>query len=358
MLNKELNKYPVIGAMSGSSMDGLDLAYCELEFMNQKWTFRIGPAETIPYDEKWKVRLTQLEHQPAFIYPKTDLFYGKYIGQCINAFIKKNNLKVDLIASHGHTVFHQPENGFTAQIGNGASIHAETGLPVVSDFRTVDVMLGGQGAPLVPMGDKVLFSEYDACLNLGGFANISYRKEGKMKAFDVCPCNIMLNRIAEKQGKEFDEDGKMAASGTIHPELLNQLNALEFYQKQGAKSLGKEWVNHTIWPVVLKHNLPDQNILATFVEHIVVQLSRVIEESNAQTVLVTGGGAFNDFLMEQLQHNVKAKCVIPDTQTIAFKEALIFAFLGVLKIRGEENVLSEVTGSSRNNIGGALWGIS
>ncbi len=364
-----MKKYNVIGLMSGTSMDGVDLAYCEFEELNNTWHFKIVHAETIPYPEVWITRLTKLHEQPIFLYPKTDAFYGKYLGQLVNDFIKKNNLKVDLISSHGHTIFHQPENGFTAQIGDGASIHAETNLPVVCNFRTVDVALGGQGAPLVPIGDRDLFSEYDACLNLGGFANISFTKNKTLKAFDICACNIILNQVAKSMNLDFDDEGKIARSGKINEELLIELNAIDFYRKQGAKSLGREWVNEFIWPLIKKYQtIISEDLLATFTEHIAIQITESISNENAKMILVTGGGTFNSFLIELIKKKVSlrkqslvdgtniSQFIIPGKTIINYKEALVFSYLGLLYFKRRNNVTSCVTGSKRDHIGGALYG--
>lgn len=350
------NKSCVIGVMSGTSLDGLDMAYCEFQFVHDVWEFTLGPAETMAYNDTWKVRLSHLHEQPMHLYPKTDLFYGRFIGQEVKRFIDRYALQVDFIASHGHTIFHQPEEGFTAQIGNGAAIHAETGLPVIADFRTVDVMLGGQGAPLVPIGDALLFGQYDACLNLGGFANISFSVGNQRKAFDLVPCNIILNALAHQAGMEYDAGGALAAKGTIHSKLLEQLNQLPFYAQQGARSLGREWVEDTVWPLIKATPLNNEDALATVTEHIIMQVATSIQASGAKSVLITGGGVHNQFLMERLKANTKAKCVVPDKSTIDFKEALIFAFLGVLKMHHQPNVWCEYTGASRNSIGGALFG--
>ncbi|MFA6261662.1 MAG: anhydro-N-acetylmuramic acid kinase [Bacteroidia bacterium] len=350
------NKSRVIGVMSGTSLDGLDLAYCEFQFVRDAWEFKLGPAETIAYNDTWKVRLSHLHEQPIHLYPKTDLFYGRFIGQEVKQFIDRHALQVDLIASHGHTIFHQPAEGFTAQIGNGAAIHVETGLPVIADFRTVDVMLGGQGAPLVPIGDALLFNKYDACLNLGGFANISYSSGNKRKAFDIVPCNIILNALANQAGMEYDAGGAIAGTGKINTTLLNQLNQLPFYRQHGARSLGREWVEEAFWPLIKAATLNNEDALATLTEHIILQIAACIQISGAKSVLITGGGVYNQFLLEHLKANTTALCVVPDTSIIDFKEALIFAFLGVLKIQHQPNVWCEYTGASRNSIGGALFG--
>ncbi len=352
-----MKPYKVIGLMSGSSMDGVDVAYCEFINENNNWSFKIIEAETIPYPEVWITRLTNLQEQPIFLYPKTDFFYGKYLGQIVNDFIKKYDLKIDLISSHGHTIFHQPQNGFTAQIGNGASIYAETNLPVVYDFRTVDVALGGQGAPLVPIGDRELFGEFDACLNLGGFANISYTQTNELFAFDICPCNTILNHVCNWMNLPFDDEGKIAASGKVNDELLSKLNALDFYKKYQAKSLGKEWVNDHFWPIVKNYAaVSDSDLLATFTAHIAEQISQIINHSLSKKILITGGGAFNKYLIHLIKNKIAAEIIIPEKNIVQFKEALIFAFLGVLRITNKVNCLSSVTHAKLDNIGGAFYG--
>ena len=341
--------------MSGTSMDGVDIAYCEFLHENQKWSFTIKEAKTVPYDQNWLVRLSQLHKQPIHLFPKTDAFYGRYLGKIINQFIKDYNLQADFIASHGHTIFHQPENGFTAQIGCGAGISAECGLPVVNNFRVIDVLLGGQGAPLVPIGDQFLFANYDACLNLGGFSNISFRNS--QKAFDISPCNMAFNLLANELNLPFDENGNIAANGSINVVLLNALNNIDFYRKYNAKSLGIEWFNQSFLPILKQFECESiEDKMATISLHIAQQIAKVINAENIDNVLVTGGGAHNKILIQNIQALTKTQIIIPDSLTINYKEALIFAFLGVLRIRNEVNILKSVTGAVSNSIGGALHG--
>lgn len=354
--------YRVIGIMSGSSMDGVDLAYCEFSEQNGNWSYAIHAAETIPYEMKWRNRLSQLYKQTAMIYAKTDAYYGRYLGDLVNGFIHKHRIHADFISSHGHTVFHSPSEGYTSQIGHGAFIHAATGLPVVSDFRTTDVALGGEGAPLVPIGDKYLFGEYGFCLNLGGFANITANSNGNMHAFDIAPCNIVLNRTARLLELEFDENGNQAAQGTIEPNLLADLNAIEFYTLPWPKSLNREWINKAFWTVAKNYRIPPQDKLATLCEHIAMQIAASIREIsrhyevNNQKLLVTGGGAFNKFLIQKLEQHCAMQVHVPDEVTVNFKEALIFAFLGVLRMSQKNNCLSSVTGADTDNTGGAMFG--
>lgn len=360
-----MRKYNVVGIMSGTSMDGVDLACCELVEENGNWSYEIKVAETIPYDAKWRVRLSQLRKQTAAIYVKTHTFYGHYLGQLCNEFIARHQLKVDLISSHGHTVFHQPNAGYTAQVGDGSAIHAITGLPVVNDFRTVDVALEGQGAPLVPVGDRLLFGEYDYALNLGGFANISVQHEGKRVAFDIAPCNIAFNRIARNLGQDFDKDGEIAQRGAINYELLKQLDELSYYNTTGPKSLGREWINSTFWPVVRSFDfskVPQENLMKTLSDHVAGQIADAVDafagaDVASKKVLVTGGGAYNSTLIELIQTHCDAQLVVPQQPyLVEYKEALIFALLGVLRIRNVNNCETPATGAKRDNIGGALWG--
>lgn len=350
--------------MSGTSMDGIDLAYCELSEEQGRWSYEILEAETIAFDSKWRIRLSQLRKQSALIYVKTHTFFGHYIGQLCNEFISKHQLEVDFISSHGHTIFHQPENGYTAQVGDGSAISAVTGLPVVSDFRLMDVALFGQGAPLVPIGDELLFGEYDYCLNLGGFANVSMRSGDRRMAFDIAPCNIVFNRIARNLGSDYDNGGEIAGKGQINYELLKQLNALSFYQEYKPKSMGREWINETFWPIVRRYEHerePQENLMTTLVDHVAGQVADAIEHyaegrSSDQKILVTGGGAYNKVFLEHVMTHCDAELVVPDPKLVEYKEALIFAFLGVLRIENKTNTLSSVTGAKQDSIGGALWG--
>lgn len=351
-----MKTYTIIGVMSGSSMDGVDLACCVFTQQAGGWQYEITYAETIAYDETWKVRLSHLHKQPIHLYPKTDAFYGKYLGMLVNEFVGKYQVKPHLVASHGHTIFHQPAGGYTAQIGNGAFMYAETGIPVACDFRTVDIALGGQGAPLVPVGDELLFGAYEACLNLGGFSNISYRKNAKRIAYDIGPCNIILNRVANEVGKEFDDNGAIASRGKVHPQLLEQLNELPFFKLEGAKSLGREWVDETFWPIVRTYELQPEDLMATLCEQIAGNIAQALDAGSIRNMLVTGGGAFNGYLMQRITAQSRCEAVIPDPKLIAYKEALIFAFLGLLRIEGKSNVLSSVTGARADNMGGAIYG--
>lgn len=350
-------QYEGIGVMSGTSLDGLDLARCTFkENANGTWQYKIADAVTIPYPDQWQQELREAMHLSAFDYALLDVRLGEYIGDCINRWIQGKG-KPQFIASHGHTVFHRPDLHLTTQIGSGAAIAAKTGIQTVCAFRTTDVALGGQGAPLVPIGDELLFGEYDACLNLGGFSNISYRKEGRRISFDISPCNMGLNLAAGIVGQAFDRDGDLARSGEVIPTLLEQLNNLDYYAQKPPKSLGKEWFESTFWPIVQRHmeESTATHILRTLTEHFALMIARSIPTETSK-VLTTGGGALNSFLIEQLRLMTKSDISVPDLAIVQYKEALVFAFLGLLRITNRNNCLSSVTGATRNSCGGAIYG--
>lgn len=357
MTNTGVKEYKVIGLMSGTSLDGVDIAFCKFVLKNKRWTYTIVEAETIPYTSAWKKALLNLERTDALTFQQLHIDYGFYLGKLVSEFIKKHHLKADLVSSHGHTIFHQPQKKLTVQIGSGSAIAAACGLPVVCDFRSLDVALGGQGAPLVPIGDKLLFAEYDLCLNLGGFANISYQYKKERIAFDICPVNIVMNAICVTLGKEYDNKGELAKKGKINEALLNKLNQLAFYQlpANSPKSLGKEWVIKNIDPLIKKFNLSPSDVLRTFCEHIAIQIAKAINDKKSGKMIVTGGGTFNTFLMERIKKHSVHQIIVPAKKTIEFKEALIFAFLGVLRMRNEVNCLKSVTGAKHDNVGGSVY---
>jgi anhydro-N-acetylmuramic acid kinase len=347
--------YNIIGVMSGTSLDGLDIVYCKFDFSKGHWKYNILAATIEKYSANWKDRLMIAKQMSTVDFARLNVDYGHFIGKCIKRFIRKNKINVDFIASHGQTIFHQPNDGFTVQIGSGAAIAAETGKTVISDFRTLDVALGGQGAPLVPIGDELLFGDYGCCLNIGGFANLSYKQVDKRIAYDVCPANTILNHLSQQSGKEYDIDGKMAEKGIISKELLYELNHLSYYGQKPPKSLGMEWLPH-IFVLLDKFNyinIADQ--LRTLTEHIALQIARAIKQSGSKTTLSTGGGTHNKFLVQRINDHLGYSLVIPSREIIDYKEALIFAFLGVLRMRNEVNCLCSVTGASRDCCGGAIY---
>ena len=342
----------VIGIMSGTSLDGLDIAYCTFSF-NKTWNFQIIESTTISYSDQWKEMLSHAPNLSGIELLKLHKEYGQFIGQCVNDFLQNKDLKVDLIASHGHTVFHQPENKITLQIGDGAEIASQTGITTISDFRSLDVALGGQGAPLVPIGDELLFPEFDYCLNLGGFANISFKSQNKRIAFDIGPANIILNYLTQKMGHTYDQNGNLGKMGRLNTQLLSALDTLEYYKKPFPKSLGKEWLDQEFIPILNQFHIPINDQLTTVYHHIANQITKVIKSDDSK-LLITGGGAYNTFLIDLIKEKTEATVVIPDKEIIEFKEALIFAFLGVLRFHKQVNCLSSVTGASKDCSGGVI----
>ena len=346
-----------IGVMSGTSLDGIDLAWCRFEKgADRKWDYRILRATTIPYSETFKTRLANAPYLSALEYVKLNNDVAEVFAEAINDWLG-DSPKPDFIASHGHTVFHQPSIGLTTQIGNGAVLAAQTKILTICDFRTKDVALGGQGAPLVPIGDELLFDDYDACLNLGGISNISYRTENKRIAYDISPCNMALNALANRAGLPYDKNGELAKNGSIIPVLLKKLNDLDYYQQKPPKSLGKEWYDEVFSPVltpfISKYSVAD--LSRTVVEHIAMQIVENVP-SDAHTMLVTGGGAHHAYLIQQIQHQRdNLKVIVPDNLIVDYKEALIFAFLGLLRLNGEVNCLRSVTGARENCCGGCVY---
>lgn len=356
--------YRAIGLMSGSSLDGLDIVFAEFQANGNAWQYEILEADCYEYPREWVHDLANAITLPALDYQLLHTRYGHYLGQQVNRFIeeKKLHYKVALIASHGHTAFHNPAKKMTAQLGDGAAIAAETKLPVVSDLRAMDVAFGGQGAPIVPIGEKLLLGDYDFFLNLGGIANITANQPGNYIAFDICPANRVLNMLAAEVGKTYDAGGEMARSGSLQNTLLAQLNNLEYYGNAWPKSLANEFGTEVVYPLVQKFDasLPDK--LRTVVAHIVFQIKKAIQQlpatNNERKLLATGGGALNVFMVEQLQEQLSSlqiTVVVPDEKLINYKEALVMALMGVLRWRQEYNVFASVTGAERNTIGGALW---
>ena len=368
--------YKAIGIMSGSALDGLDIVYAHFQETGGKWSYEIEQADTLPYSAGWTERLKSAVTLSALDYQLLHTDYGHYIGGEVNRFIDAHGLhhKVDLIASHGHTTFHIPARRMTGQLGDGASIAAETGLPVVSDLRAMDIAFGGQGAPIVPIGEKLLLGDYAYFLNLGGIANISIAPPAtdpaaKLVAFDVCPANRVLNMLIAPLNKEYDEDGKTAATGKIHQPLLDALDAQSYYSLPYPKSLANDFGTDVIYPVIKKYGLPVEDELRTYVEHIAQQIKNAIAASRptnneqrttspAPQLLATGGGALNLFLMERIGarlNELAVEVVVPHKKLVNYKEALIMALMGVLRWREEYNVMASVTGASRNTINGAIW---
>ncbi len=351
------NQYNVIGVMSGTSLDGVDLAYITFNYKENHWTFDIIVAETIPYSNQWVTSLKEAIHSNREEIEEIDKEYTIFLGEIINHFIQKNNIHhLDLVCSHGHTILHRPDLGYTYQIGNRSILADIINTKVVCDFRVQDVLLGGQGAPLVPIGDRLLFENYNACLNLGGFANVSYENNlGFRIAYDICPVNVLLNAQANKLELKYDNGGELARSGKVNESLLTALNNIEFYKQLPPKSLGIEFVMSELNPAISSYSLSVEDYLATLTEHIAMQIAAGIKIRDQATILVTGGGAFNTYLLERMSfYATNYKFEVPNALIVNFKEAIVFALLGVLKIRDEVNVLSSVTGAQYDHSSGVI----
>ncbi|WP_194550777.1 anhydro-N-acetylmuramic acid kinase [Zobellia nedashkovskayae] len=355
-----MKTYKILGLMSGTSLDGLDLSYCTIWQEGHTWQFGIKKTKSVSYSTEMQAQLKDAIYLPADALLKLHNSYGTWLGEQCDLFINDHGLEVDYISSHGHTTHHQPENGLTFQIGNGQHLANASKQKVVCDFRTNDVALGGQGAPLVPIGDRLFFNKYDYCLNLGGISNISFEHNGSRIAYDIGLANMILNHITRKNDLDYDAGGNLAKNGNINTNMLEKLNGLEFYELPFPKSIGYEWFIEKVVPIVESTEDSMENLLCTSIHHICEQVAIQINTNRKKlgsTLFVTGGGALNDFLVETLQQKLgdAVKVVVPSKQLLEFKEALVFALMGVLRIEKKTNVLCSVTGAKRDSSSGVLF---
>ena len=348
-----MKNYLAIGLMSGSSLDGLDLALVRLSNDNGQYHYQIEAAETLPYSPYWHDQLANAFLSTPEELTPLNIEYGAHLGTQVKSFAEKHHVMPDFVASHGHTVFHKPEQHFTLQIGDGQALADACGFTVINDFRSEDVSKGGQGAPLVPIGDRLLFAEYDICLNIGGIANLSYELDGQRIAYDICIANQGLNWLAQREGMAYDKDGHLASIGKVDMDLLKRLNRHPFYGMTPPKSLGREFFEQHQKSLLTGRSTAD--LLATFTEHIALQIALAASILPKGKLLVTGGGARNKFLIERLQARSTHDIVVPDCMTVDYKEALIFALLGMLRLEGETNVLCSVTGAPSDSCSGKIW---
>lgn len=356
--------YRAIGLMSGSSLDGLDIAYAEFQETSGKWNFEIKAVTCYPYHDEWIERLRNATMLKALDYQLLHTAYGHYIGEVVNRFIDENNLhhQVQLVSSHGHTTFHEPSHKMTSQLGDGAAIAAVTGINTVCELRALDLARGGHGAPIVPVGEKLLLGDYQLFLNLGGIANISFNNPDRYIAFDVCPANRVLNMLSAEANKAFDEGGQMASRGQIDEKLLSMLNGLDYYSMPYPKSLSNDFGVHVVYTLIKNKKIRSEDALRTYVEHVAFQIKRAIDLApiavSGGRLLATGGGAHNDFLVQRINHflgEYGIEVVVPEKRIIDFKEAIIMALIGVLRWREEANIFASVTGASADSVGGAVW---
>jgi len=350
----ETERITAIGLMSGTSLDGLDIALCSFKDEGFR-SFEIVDSTTIEYDNNLKERLQSAATLPAYKFIELHREYGKWTGEQVKRFLKPHSIKVNLIASHGHTIFHEPKKNINFQIGDGAAIAATTGITTVSDFRSLDITLGGQGAPLIPIVDRDLFSEYDACINIGGFANVSLNKDDVRIAWDICPVNTILNRLSATFDMEYDKDGEKGRSGKVIDELLTEFEILNYYQQLPPKSLGTEWLDSNVWPLIQKYSgSKTENVMATFYTHVANRISSDLNSNGLKRVLFTGGGVKNSYLISLIKDRFNGEMIIPKEEIIDFKEALGFAYLGILRAKGLPNSLSSVTGARQDSSSGVI----
>ncbi len=355
-----MRTFNVLGMMSGTSLDGLDLAYCNFWQKDGKWDFEIRQCTTISYGKTLYNSLKNAIHLPEEEHFKLHHDYGTWLGDQAKLFVEKHQLKIDFISSHGHTSHHRPEEGITFQLGHGQALANTSGKQVICDFRSLDVQLGGQGAPLVPIGDALLLSEYEFCLNLGGISNMSFQKEGIRLAYDIGLANMPLNYITEKIGLKYDEGGRLAASGTLVTELDKALNSLPYYKLPYPKSTGYEWFSSQVRPLLDKMSATTEDFLHTLIHHNAKQIALAIraeQPRKGSRLLITGGGALNDFFVQALRKELSGVCtvVVPPKKFIAYKEAMVFAFMGLLRQLGITNILRSVTGASEDSCSGVVY---
>lgn len=344
--------------MSGTSLDGLDIAHVIFNFKDESVDFELVNYQTIPYNAPI---LLQLQKATTLSVPEIlilDKQIGSFYADCVNEFILQNKIDkstIDAIASHGQTIFHQPQNGFTYQIGCGTTLAFITGIDVINDFRTLDVVAGGQGAPLVPIGDFHLFStKANAFLNIGGFTNISFKKNNEIIAFDICSGNLPMNEAVKSIGLTYDKNGDLARKGGIDFTVLKELQKLEYFHKSAPKSLGTEWLESEYYPIINKIESLE-NKLRTIVEHTTIEISKVLNHEKIETVYITGGGAKNSFLTGRIQDLFGGNCIIPSDEIIDYKEAIIFAFLGARYLRNETTTVKSVTGAKTEVCTGTFY---
>lgn len=342
----------VMGVMSGSSLDGIDLACCTFEEIDRKWHYRILAGRTVAYDPALRERLLVASRSTGLELARLHRDVGDAIGHAVTAFLP--DAPAELVSSHGHTIFHQPSESLTTQVGCGARIAALGGLPVVCDLRSKDVALGGQGAPLVPLGERLLFPGHQAFLNLGGISNLSIHGSTTL-GYDIGICNQALDHLAAEAGMPYDANGDLARTGRVDETLLQALNDLPFHAQSPPRSLGREWSEAEVLPLISGPGISLRDRMRTVVEHIAFQVGRELDRHGTSDVLVTGGGAHHGLLMERIAACTRARVERPERELIDQKEALIFALLGLLRWQGRPTALASVTGALRDSVGGAVY---
>ena len=361
--------YYVLGLMSGSSLDGLVIAYCNITWDGDRVThWKLLESETLPFSDKWKNRLRELPNQNGLIFAKTNTYFGHYMGGLVNEFIENYRIKeLDFIASHGHTIFHDPEHRISIQIGDGAALASQTGYTTICDFRTQDVAMDGEGAPLSPLADRYMFHNYDFYLNIGGIANVSANTgNDNWVAMDCCAANQVLNLLAEELGSEFDNNGSFASRGSVNEKLLGQVSDFSYYSNPYPKSMSNGWIREKIIPLYREAECSSEDKLATACEHIAIEISNSIQDiinkegfiRTSYKMLLTGGGVFNNYLVQTIHaycnRSLDIDLLMPDASIINFKEAMLMALLGVLRVEKVPNSMKAITGAKMDTINGAI----
>ena len=338
-----------LGLMSGTSLDGLDIARSQFERTTSgRILGELLAFESVPFPDDLAARLRALYTADAREWAACAAAFSTWCAEAVLA----TGFTADVIGFHGQTTFHEPASGFTAQLASGAHLYARTGMPVVCDFRSLDVALGGQGAPLVPVADALLFPEAEVAVNLGGIANLSERDS--RRAWDIVPCNLLLNRLAERVGEAFDRGGQRAARGQCIPELAAELAGIPYLDRSAPKSLGREDVEALWWPAIERfagHAVDD--LLATATADIARHVRTAI---GARTALVTGGGAWNTALMDRIAEEPGLRMLPASREVVDGKEAHAFALLAWMRLHGLPNTWASVTGAQRDSCGGCIYG--
>lgn len=348
--------------MSGSSLDGLDIGIIDIIKKGNELSYEVIRCDTIEYSTEWKKSLTSLPNASAKELANNDMAYSRYMSELIRSFLKEED-QIDYVSLHGHTLFHEPENGFTYQLGNGGVLSARLGLPVVCDFRSKDIGLGGKGTPLAPIVDSYFYNEYEVLINLGGICNLTFLSKKETIAWDVCPCNQLLNFLSEKMNLAYDKDGLIARNGKLNLDFLNILEKNPYYSEKYPKSLDNQYIKQNIIRELDSYTIPLEDQLHTTCIFVARQIKAAIqmavkslEVAWPEKILITGGSAHNAFLIQCIKEHCAPSVVsIPDETIINYKEIILMALCAYLRVNNQENTLSEVTGSSRNSIGGAIY---
>lgn len=354
-----------IGVMSGTSLDGIDIALCEI---NSVKCVCIHSAE-FPFEPKLKEDVLRAINSPvtlSFI-GELDTRLGELFAQAILSFIQDNQIdaqKIRAIGLHGQTLWHQPNGDFpfSMQLGNPNVVSVQTALAVVADFRGKDIALGGQGAPFAPAFHKEIFGALGrktAVVNIGGMANITFLNDA-LSGYDTGPGNVLMDYwISQTKNLPYDKEGIFAACGRVNEALLQSFLSDDYFHKIPPKSTGREYFN----PTWLSNHMPifqtlqEEDIQRTLLELTAQTITDALQNSSVELLIVCGGGAKNSFLMQRLHELAQIEVTTSDTYGVSgdFMEAMAFAWLAYKRIHLEKVELSSVTGAKEDAILGALY---